>query len=149
MYTIQKKFKFEYAHRLHNLKYESACKNIHGHSAKVLIEIGCEELKDSMVIDFTKLKEFQKWLDNTFDHSLIISKYDTKLLHIAMVMETKIFTLPYDLTTAEHMAEFFTNQVKILIGDSVKSLKYIKVTMYETENNCASFEAKIEKEIIL
>ncbi len=142
MYSLKKEFKFECSHRLHNLTYDSPCKNIHGHSYRVFVELETSDLDDNgMVIDFTKLKTFQKWLDRDFDHVLVISKDDTELINIMKkYLPTNDITIfPYNMTTAENMAECFAREIDSVFNDKINNIKFIKVTVYETVKNSASY----------
>ena len=39
MYSVKKKFKFNYAHRLHLMGKSHACSNLHGHEGILTLEI--------------------------------------------------------------------------------------------------------------
>ena len=138
-YSIKREsFKFECSHRLNHLTYDSPCKNIHGHSYKVFIELFAKQLDEhSMIIDFSKLKKFQDYLDEYYDHAIIICKNDIELLEAAKKLNCKY--LIYDTwTTAENMAKTLTDQLFNLniITDNINK---IIVTVYETEKNSASY----------
>jgi 6-pyruvoyl-tetrahydropterin synthase len=80
-YTISKKYKIEYAHRIEHQEKtiynrETKCRHLHGHSGVVEIFISSTELNASkMVIDFSNLKLIKDFI-MTFDHSMIVSIYD-------------------------------------------------------------------------
>jgi len=63
---VCKIFEWSYGHKL-NLPYESKCCSIHGHNAKVEVEVeGPMDFKTGMVMDFGKMKE---WINTvSFDH---------------------------------------------------------------------------------
>jgi 6-pyruvoyltetrahydropterin/6-carboxytetrahydropterin synthase len=142
-YIIKKKdLKFEAAHRLHNLNYESPCKSIHGHSYTVSVTVGTKSLDENgMVIDFTKLKLFQKWLDEEFDHSLIVSENDKELIDTFKNKNQKICIFPKEITTSELMSEVLFNELYkgllILIDKSI--LSFIEVEVFETKRNSAIY----------
>lgn len=81
-WTIVKKFKIDYAHRVYNqdtIDKNNKCKNIHGHTAEIEIFIEGNELnKQGMIIDFTNLKGL-KSIINLFDHVLLVSIYDKEM----------------------------------------------------------------------
>lgn len=67
MYQITKKFDMDCAHLLSG--YEGACKNLHGHTYKVLITISGELLDDlGMLVDFSKIKEL---IHGRYDHTCL------------------------------------------------------------------------------
>lgn len=73
---LSKKVSFEAAHHLPN--YEGKCNRLHGHSYKlevvisgnVLSDTACEDISDSMVLDFTTMKRvIQEQVIDLFDHT--------------------------------------------------------------------------------
>lgn len=154
MYTIEKKFMFEAAHLL-NLDDEThPCSVLHGHSYKVFIKIETEKLdKNGFIIDFGKLKEFKKYIIDEMDHSIILTE-DQIVKHKNLIIDCqKIFTLPssYENTTAECMCEYLNTIVHEYLVVQHNFLKKCKitVTMYETENNSASYTREYTSEEIL
>ncbi len=139
VYKLKKKnFKFECSHRLNHLDYDSPCKNLHGHSYKVNVSVKSTKLdKNGMVVDFSKLKEFQKHLDELYDHSLIIYEQDQKLLDFAKENNQKylIYNIP---TTAENMASKLNMTLWKILKDQ-NNISSITIEVYETENNSASY----------
>ena len=139
MYSIEKKFKFEATHRLNCLDYDSPCKNIHGHSYKVFMTIKAGSLNDQgMIIDFTKLKEFQKFLDLKYDHACIVESSDESFIKFIKTNHYKlnIYSKP---TTAENMAYNLCNDAIYMFVNKIEDIKEITMRIYETENNCASY----------
>jgi 6-pyruvoyltetrahydropterin/6-carboxytetrahydropterin synthase len=136
-YSIKKEgFKFECSHRLNHLDYDSPCKNLHGHSYKVFVEIFNDTLdKNGMVIDFSKLKSFQDHLDKYYDHAIIIYIEDKELINIAKKLNWK-YLIYHKPTTAENMAQILSDELVYLMEDDIYK---IKVTVYETEKNSASY----------
>ena len=135
-------FKFEAAHRLHNLDYESPCKSLHGHSYKVNLTISVKRLDfNGMVIDFSKLKTFQKWLDEKIDHSIILSKDDKELIKLFNNSKQKICIFDRFISTAEMMAELFYSKIYKEIRKHIdyKNMNYIEVEVFETEKNSAMY----------
>ncbi len=75
---VTKEFHFEMAHALYG--YDGPCKNIHGHSYKLLVSIigkvnnQKNHPKNGMVVDFTDLKEIvNNQIIDQFDHSLVLN----------------------------------------------------------------------------
>ena len=136
MYSISKEFSIEYGHRL-QLPYESQCKNIHGHSARIIIKVGAHALNnESMIVDFSELKDFQKTIEDMFDHALILNGNDpfVKLLE----KYTKIHTLNSE-PTAEALANYISRSLTIFLDVRNIIFARTEVTFYETAKNCASF----------
>lgn len=55
----------------------SHCKFLHGYSLAFRFTFGCRELDDrNWVVDFGGLKPLKAWLENTFDHKVVLDKSD-------------------------------------------------------------------------
>jgi len=138
MYSIKKKFKFEAAHRLQNTS--SVCKNLHGHSYKVFVEIYSEKLNNEcMIIDFGDLKLFQQFLDKKFDHSILIAQTDDELISCAKQLKSKYLILPYTNTTAENIAEYLYKSFSQIFNQ----IKCFSITVFETGKNSAKFHGSV------
>lgn len=132
---------FEAAHRLYDVDtYSEECReNVHGHSYKVTVIVGREELnKAGMVIDFKQLKEvLRSQIEQKYDHSCILKRTDP----IAQIIKEnckKVYTVEHN-PTAEWMARSFYVELKKYIQriDSEVFIKEIQVQ--ETENNIAIY----------
>lgn len=72
---ITKEFAFEMAHILWN--YDGPCKNIHGHSYKLLVTVSGKPITESgpkkgMVMDFSDLKKvIKEQIIDVFDHAFV------------------------------------------------------------------------------
>jgi len=99
---------FEAAHFIPN--HKGACKNLHGHSYKIMIGLGGILDNEGILVDFGDIKK----IVDRFDHSFL---NDT-------------FKFP----SAENVARFLA--LKILRVS--RSLLEVTVTCYETENCCAT-----------
>tara|TARA_B100002019_G_scaffold46332_1_gene39001 strand:+ start:2621 stop:3067 length:447 start_codon:yes stop_codon:yes gene_type:complete len=55
----------------------SHCKFLHGYSLQFKFKFGCNELDErNWVVDFGGLKPLKAWLENTFDHKVVLDSYD-------------------------------------------------------------------------
>lgn len=55
----------------------SHCKLLHGYSLGFKLVFECDELDErNWVMDFGGLKDFKKWLEHMFDHTLVIGEDD-------------------------------------------------------------------------
>lgn len=87
-WEISKTFEFCYGHKVHNQKLEKhlaltdncKCKHLHGHEAKIVVNLSGEELNSGMVTDFNNLNWLKKWIDDNIDHKFIIDKDDPHLM---------------------------------------------------------------------
>lgn len=56
---------------------ESHCRLLHGYALSVHLEFEADELDErNWVVDFGSLKGFKEWLQNTFDHKLLVAEDD-------------------------------------------------------------------------
>jgi len=76
---LTKEFSFETGHAL--LNYDGLCKNLHGHSYKLLITIIGVPNEDStspkygMVVDFGDIKQIvDEYVISKYDHSILVNK---------------------------------------------------------------------------
>ena len=80
MHTVETVVSFEAAHRLYDVAtYSEECRdNIHGHSYKVKVVVGREELNEAgMVVDFKLLKSIVRAeIEQKYDHSCILRRID-------------------------------------------------------------------------
>ena len=115
MYYLKTEHSFDSAHFLAG--YNGKCRNIHGHEWRVVIEIcrpdlDAEGQTRDMMFDFGQLKkDVKRELEEKF----------------------RIIELPYR-PTAERLAHYFYEKLTSC-GYQVH-----RATVYETPNNCASYE---------
>jgi len=137
---LTKIFNFEAAHAL--LNYDGPCKNIHGHSYKLVVTIIGKPLNDSvspkngMVMDFGDFKEIiKKNIIEQFDHALILNE-KTPLPDMSMVKDifSKVVSLPYQ-PTCENLLEDFAHKIRENLSSEVSlhSLKLIETATSSAE----------------
>lgn len=146
MYTVEKVFCFEYAHRLHLMEGNHPCKSIHGHSGKAVITITSDKLtQPGMVIDFKELKFVKNWLNNNWDHTCICAVTDSKLQFLLEQMETKVYVMPpeYDQVTSENLAHLLHTKIVGIIKSTSLRHSSLTVAIRETENNIAKYSGLI------
>ncbi len=131
MYTVTKSIDFCYGHRL--LNYEGKCKNLHGHNAKVEIDITTDRLDQrGMAYDFAEIKgKVKTWIDAELDHRMILNEKDSALPFLKEMNEP--FFLLKENPTAENIAKLIFEKVEAL-GFPVK-----EVRLWETPDSCATY----------
>lgn len=132
LYKVVKEISFCYGHRL--LNYEGACKNLHGHNAKVEIHLKNERLDArDILFDFTEIKTLIKtWIDQNLDHKLILRKTDP-LAQVLIERGEPIFLLEMN-PTAEALAKL------IFEYGVTQHLPIEEVRFWETESSWASYQ---------
>lgn len=142
---IEKRFSTETAHRL--LKHRGKCRNLHGHSYSFDFAVGGEGGPDpssGMVVDFGDLAPIKNWLDQYWDHAVLLNSADPLVDAFGVKngsgFETKLFLFPNSDPTAENMAEFLTALWWAFQRNHrlpfTTDLAF--VTVFETDTACAS-----------
>lgn len=133
MFQVAREIPFCYGHRLIN--YEGKCKNLHGHNGLAEVIIEAETLDErGMVMDFSDIKKVvTAWIDETFDHRLLLHKDDPL---VPMLLEQSEPVQVLDVNpTAEQIAK--------LIFDFAKSKGFpvVEVKLWETPTCFAVYRA--------
>lgn len=69
MFTISKDMHFSASHQIAHLPDGHPCGRVHGHNFIVRLHLTAEKLDEvGFVTDYNNLRDFQDWLDKTFDH---------------------------------------------------------------------------------
>ena len=100
---IAKRFRWEGAHRLP--WHDGLCKNLHGHSYTMFVEVEGEPDDNGLLMDFKDLKSCLKDLVDSWDHATVVDQNDDELLDVLRSKDWKHFVLPYD-STAENMCVY-------------------------------------------
>ena len=69
---IAKRFRWEGAHRLP--WHEGLCKNLHGHSYTMFVEIEGKPDENGLLMDFKHLKDCLKDLVDAWDHATVVDE---------------------------------------------------------------------------
>ena len=138
MYRLRTSAAFDSAHFLYG--YDGKCKNIHGHHWVIEVETGGETLQKTgpqrdMLIDFGDIKKAVRALADSFDHALIYESGSLKDKTREALNEEgfHLIELPYR-PTAENFARLFYEALQ------EKGMSVMRVTVYETPDNCAVYE---------
>jgi 6-pyruvoyltetrahydropterin/6-carboxytetrahydropterin synthase len=140
---ITKEFTFEMAHALWN--YDGACKNIHGHSYKLLVTISGSPIDDKdntkfgMVMDFKDLKSIvNKHITSILDHSLVVYKEaEGESLESVKKMYEKVLVFDFQ-PTCENLVIYIANTV---IPELPQGLTLHSLKLYETATSYAEWYA--------
>lgn len=137
MYKLKTTAAFDSAHFLSG--YNGKCANIHGHTWTIEVEVRANSLitageKRGMVIDFSDLKKSVKALADRYDHTLIYEQGSLRESTLNALREEgfSLTELPVR-PTAENFAKLFYEALS-------KELPVCSVTVYETPQNCATYE---------
>jgi 6-pyruvoyltetrahydropterin/6-carboxytetrahydropterin synthase len=133
MYRVTEEVRFCYGHRL--MEYEGLCARIHGHNARVVIELSAPELdRKGFVADFLDIEKAGKdWILAAFDHRLILREDDPVIPFLKEAGEVFV-TLPVN-PSAENFAKIIFDHLREQ-GAPVTAVRF-----YETETSIATYEA--------
>jgi 6-pyruvoyltetrahydropterin/6-carboxytetrahydropterin synthase len=132
---IAKEFRWEMGHRLPF--HKSLCKNIHGHSYKMIVEITGEVNKDGMIIDFYDLVEIVNPIIEKFDHAFLCWENDKDLKEFLIKHKMKRVFVPY-FSTVENICGDFLERIASKMK-RIKGSKFeqVSVKIFETPNSFA------------
>ena len=129
---IAKEFHWEMGHRLP--EHFGKCKNIHGHSYKMIVEIEGDVLESGMVMDYYNLKKIVNPIIEEVDHAFMVYKDDTQIIKFLEEMNSKKIIVDFQ-STVENICTYFLNKIKGAIID--KNVSKLKVRIYETHDDYA------------
>jgi 6-pyruvoyltetrahydropterin/6-carboxytetrahydropterin synthase len=133
---IAKEFRWEMGHRLPN--HEGECRNIHGHSYKMIVELeGVPNKENGMIIDFYDLGIIIKPILEKYDHSFLVMNSDKVVLDFLKKNKMKRVVVDY-IATVENICDSF---LKIFSGKlkskKFNNIKSVTVKIFETPNSYA------------
>jgi len=148
MFKVAKTIWFNYGHRLlsrpdchkekkmKSLCGHGKCSHLHGHSARVEIEMSAPKLNPKgMVVDFFDIKEtIGEWIDENLDHKMILWSKDPLAKLLKKAGEPVV--LVEENPTAEMLAR------RIFLEARRMKLPVSKVTLWENQDSCAVYEEK-------
>ena len=133
MLTVSKECRFDAAHLLTN--HKGQCKNLHGHTYRVIVKVAGQNDGKDMVIDFKDLKQvIQEVILDRFDHAFIYDTSSPNEVEIADVITKhgmKSIGIPFR-STAENLATYFFHEL-------TPRVHVVSVQVYETPESCAEY----------
>jgi len=144
---VTKEFHFEMAHALWN--YDGPCRNIHGHSYKLLVTVKGEPLNDpgkpkhGMIIDFGDLKKIVKsTIINRFDHTVVVNKQAPyEMLQKMGQMFEKYEVMDFQ-PTCEKLVIYFADKIKEKLPERAQLQR---LRLYETTTSFAEWHEEDNK----
>lgn len=132
---IAKEFRWEMGHRLpyHN----GLCKNVHGHSYQMVVELEGDVNSNGMIIDFYDLGEIINPIIEKYDHAFLCWEKDKIVKDFLIKHKMKKVFVNYH-STVENICEDFTNIIfKKLKQFKFNNIKTLTVKIFETPNSFA------------
>ncbi|MBU0561608.1 MAG: 6-carboxytetrahydropterin synthase [Bacteroidetes bacterium] len=129
---IAKEFRWEMGHRLKF--HEGQCKNLHGHSYKLLVELAGTPDENGIVMDYYDVKKVIAPLIEKLDHSFMVHSEDKELLEALQTLNSKHVVTGFH-STAENLCEYFLGEIKKCSLPS--NIYQLRVKVFETETTYA------------
>ncbi len=137
---IGKEYKWEMSHRLPF--HEGPCKNIHGHTYKMIIELEGELSKNAMVIDYYDVDRIFKPVLQRLDHAFLCDSEDTATIDFLKSNGYKYEITNY-LTTSENLVSYFLDIAQNEFS-KFDNLQSITIRVYETTDAYAQRTIKLK-----
>ena len=136
---ITKEFKWEMGHRLIN--HPGKCRNVHGHSYQLWVDIEGEPDENGMIIDFYDVSQIVKPLVEELDHAFMCHDQDSEILAYLQRNEMKLVVVPFP-STVENMCIYFAEKIKPAFKD-YSNVTEFAVRIHETSSSEASLTDKL------
>lgn len=137
--AIAKEFRWEMSHRLPF--HEGLCKNLHGHTYMMRVEIEGDPDRNGIVMDYYDIEKIVGPFVAKLDHSFVCSEDDDLMINFLKENGFRMYVVP-DNTTAENLARY---ALEILAPAFAKfgNLYKLKILFYETRDAYAAVETDL------
>jgi 6-pyruvoyltetrahydropterin/6-carboxytetrahydropterin synthase len=135
---IAKEFNWEMGHRLP--EHFGKCKNIHGHSYKMLVEIEGDVMENGMVMDYYHLKDAIEPLVEKMDHAFLVYENDIDVIKFLEEMNSKRVVVNFQ-STVENITKYFLDEIKKTKFPA--NIHKVKVRVCETPDDYAEEEISL------
>ena len=127
---IAKEFHWEMGHRLP--EHFGLCKNIHGHSYRMIVEFEGELDEQGMIIDFYEVEKIINPIIEKLDHAFMVNKNDEDVIRFLEKMNSKKVIVDFN-STVENISKYLLTEIKKgLLSENVTS---VKIRVYETASD--------------
>ncbi len=135
---IAKEFHWEMGHRLP--EHFGLCKNIHGHSYKMIVEFEGELDEQGMVIDFYDVEKIINPVIEKLDHAFMVKDDDELTLEFLEKLNSKKVVVDF-FATAENICKYISDE--IVESNLPGNISSVKVRVYETPEDYAEIESNL------
>jgi 6-pyruvoyltetrahydropterin/6-carboxytetrahydropterin synthase len=136
---IAKEFRWEMGHRLPD--HPGLCRNIHGHSYKMVVELEGEVQQNGMIIDFYDLGLIVKPLIEKLDHAFLVKRNDRKVYDFLKSNKMKMVAVDYSATVENICSDMLGRIVKEIKSRKIVNITGLSLKIYETPNSFAQMTA--------
>lgn len=129
--------------------HKGLCKNIHGHSYRMNVEITGGLDKHGMVIDFFDLNKIVKPIIEKYDHAFLCWKNDRKVLEFLTKNKMKKVVVEYHSTVENICSDFLDKITNELLDIKGHKFEELTVKIYESPNSYAEKSRLLSKGMLL
>ena len=135
---IAKEFHWEMGHRLP--EHFGKCKNIHGHSYKMIVELEGNINNSGMIMDYYDLKKMVKPVVEELDHAFMVYEKDEEIIKFLDLMKSKKVVVRFQ-STVENICKYILTEIqKHNLPSNVKKLR---VRIFESVDDYAEEETTL------
>jgi 6-pyruvoyltetrahydropterin/6-carboxytetrahydropterin synthase len=138
---IAKEFRWEMGHRLPF--HEGLCKNFHGHSYKMVVEVEGEPMKNGMVIDFYDMGKIIRPIIDKYDHAFLCWEKDLVVKKFLLKNKMKHVIANYHSTVENICTDFLYKISAKLKNKKFSNIYKVTVKIQETPNSYAEKEIEL------
>lgn len=138
---------FPCAHRQH--LHPGHCKWVHGYSRSFhfVFESTTGELDGcGFVMDFSELKHVKTWLDNNFDHTLLLNANDPLMdtfLELERKGGAKVVVVPTGVSMEGTARWVYETWAPVIANESNGAVRLVSVEVRENEKNSGIYETSV------
>lgn len=130
---VAKEFRWEMGHRL---PYHETCRNIHGHSYRMVVEVTGDVDETGMLIDFGDISCLVRPILDQLDHSFMVDPTDELMTSVLRDSGLKKTVVPF-YSTAENISQWILDQLWAQLS-SRGSVQSLSIQIFETATSSAT-----------
>ena len=119
-------------HRLPH--HKGLCRNVHGHSYRMIVEVTGEVDDNGMIIDFFDLNNIIKPILEKYDHAFLCWENDKAIRDFLKNEKMKSVVVGYQSTVENICKDLLTQIHKEIKNINSNNIKELSVKIYETPN---------------
>jgi len=139
---VAKEFRWEMGHRLP--EHFGLCKNIHGHSYRMIVEFEGELDERGMVIDFYDVEKIITPIIEKLDHAFMVNINDEGVIKFLEKMNSKKVVVDFE-STVENISKYLLEEISNTKLSS--NVRVISVRVFETFDDYAEESKNISHEV--
>lgn len=135
---IAKEFHWEMGHRLP--EHFGMCKNIHGHSYKMFVELEGSLDENGMIMDYFDLKKIVNPIIEKLDHAFMVYEKDKQTIDFLESVKSKKVIVGFQ-STVENICKYILSEIKK--QKLTSNVKKLKVRIFESIDDYAEEETEL------